>query len=319
MTQTLNRSKDKPELTCQYLDPESIINSADFRIIESFLRITKRTQIGWHYIVDLTWIYSQAKHWPVGSRVLDAGGGSGPTQFMLAEMGMDVFNIDLFHPEVSSSSAKRYGLEVKHLDSYVATDYVAHLKNVSFSRKGLGWLRQFVKNNRLIQLFRYKQLTQQHEQWRSLAGYSDRPVGRLTRLSGNLCHMPEILAASFDAVVSLSALEHIPLNILPAALKEINRVLKPDAYCAITTSATEKSTWFHEPSKGLCFSQDDLNNLFGAEMFDETDPAIILEKYRTATYLRDNLADFYKKSGNNGMPWGKWDPQYLPVGIRNMA
>lgn len=40
------------------------------------------------------------------------------------------------------------------------------------------------------------------------------------------------------------------------------------------------------------------------------------KKYRTASYLPDHLAGFYEKSGNNGMPWGKWDSRYVPVGIR---
>lgn len=316
MTQTLILPINKPELIFQYLDPELIINSPDFHIVESFLKITKRTQIGWHYIVDLTWIYSQAKHWPVGSRVLDAGGGSGPTQFLLAEMGMSVVNVDLFHPGVPFYYANRYGLEVKRLESYVATDYVAHLKSVSLRRAGLGWLRQYIAKNRLVQRLRYQRYKQQHEQWRRLAGLCDRPVGSLTRVSGNLCHMPEVPAESFDAVVSLSALEHIPLDVLPDALREIDRVLRPDACRAITTSATEKPTWYHEPSKGLCFSQSDLEKLFGAELVGTSEPRIILEKYRSAAYLRDHLADFYTKSGDNGMPWGMWEPQYIPVGIR---
>ena len=28
-----------------------------------------------------------------------------------------------------------------------------------------------------------------------------------------------------------------------------------------------------------------------------------------------DLADFYFRSGDNGMPWGNWDPQYMPVGV----
>jgi len=31
--------------------------------------------------------------------------------------------------------------------------------------------------------------------------------------------------------------------------------------------------------------------------------------------LRDNLASFYFRSGENGMPWGVWDPQYQSVGV----
>ena len=31
--------------------------------------------------------------------------------------------------------------------------------------------------------------------------------------------------------------------------------------------------------------------------------------------LRDNLASFYYKSPDNGMPWGIWNPKYQPVGV----
>ena len=34
--------------------------------------------------------------------------------------------------------------------------------------------------------------------------------------------------------------------------------------------------------------------------------------------VRDNLARFYFQSGDNGMPWGKWDPQYQSVGVRKI-
>ncbi len=58
-----------------YLDPEEIIGSDNFKAVESFLHGTSRKNIGWHYIIDLTWIYSQAIRWRVWLRVLDAGGG----------------------------------------------------------------------------------------------------------------------------------------------------------------------------------------------------------------------------------------------------
>jgi SAM-dependent methyltransferase len=307
--------RTRPKLKFQYLDPESIIASPDFRIVESFLKITGRTEIGWHYIIDLTWIYSQAKHWPLGLRILDAGGGSGPTQFLLSEMGMDVVNVDLFQPMTLNYNASRYGLAVKRLDSYEETDYVVHLSSIALKRRSLSRLWQSLVNFPFVRHFRQCQYQHRHDNWRRLAGFSSRPVGRLTRLAGNLCFMPEIHDGSFDAVVSLSALEHVPMAKLPDALKEIDRVLKPDAYRAITTSATDKPTWFHEPSRGVCFSRSDLEKLFGAEPIGPSDPAVILGKYRTAFYLRDHLAGFYKNSGDNGMPWGIWDPKYLPVGV----
>jgi hypothetical protein len=40
-----------------------------------------------------------------------------------------------------------------------------------------------------------------------------------------------------------------------------------------------------------------------------------MEKLRACTELRENLASFYFRSGENGMPWGKWDPQYQSVGV----
>ena len=136
-------------------------------------------------------------------------------------------------------------------------------------------------------------------------------------MRANLCNVPEIASNSFDAVVSLSALEHIPVDLLPQACAEITRICKPDVKVAITTSATEQeATWFHHPSQGNCFSKYDLKALFGARPDEINLPANkMIEKYRSCTYLKDNLAGFYSKSGDNGMPWGKWDPKYFPVGL----
>jgi hypothetical protein len=73
-------------LTYYLIDPDEQINSDDFKFIESFLKATGRTQLGWHYITDITWIYSQVKNLPRNFTILDAGGGAGPVQFLLAEM-----------------------------------------------------------------------------------------------------------------------------------------------------------------------------------------------------------------------------------------
>ncbi len=103
---------------------------------------------------------------------------------------------------------------------------------------------------------------------------------------------------------------------LKAAFKEIKRVVKPNARWAVTTSGTEKSeTWFHEPSQGNCFSSTDIGDIFEAISKGEQNPIEILQKYQNNSYLKENLAKFYFKSGKYGMPWGKWDPKYIPVGI----
>ena len=107
-----------------------------------------------------------------------------------------------------------------------------------------------------------------------------------------------------------------PLENLKTAFDEIKRVVKPNAHWAVTTSGTEKAeTYFHESSQGNCFSCGEFENTFGASPKGEQDPQKILQKYQNCGYLKENLAKFYFKSGKYGMPWGKWDPKYIPVGI----
>ena len=82
-------------LSYEFIDPEEQIDSSDFGFVESFLKDTGRTKIGWHYITDITWMYSRIKNWPRDTKILDAGGGVGPLQFLLAEMGFHITNIDM--------------------------------------------------------------------------------------------------------------------------------------------------------------------------------------------------------------------------------
>ncbi len=299
-----------------YLDPEELIESDSFKVVESFLHDTGRKNIGWHYIIDLTWIYSQAIRWPVGLRVLDAGGGRGPAQVMLAEMGFDVTNIDLVHTQPDYIFNKRYGTKRNKLTSYVETRYVQHILNFGRYRQLLKNAKKAVFESALLRNSTYSKYENRHESWRGNNGLKNRKVGKIDWLAGNLCEVPEIKTGSFDAVMSLSSLEHIPQEILPNALAEIDRMVKPNGFWAVTTSATDqKKTWYHQQSMGYCFSSGDIASIFGAEAANFDKPLDILLKYQNSRYLKDNLAPHYRLSGNNGMPWGKWNPLYLPVGI----
>ncbi len=299
----------------EYLDPEQILARPERRTVEAFLRGTRRTEIGWHYLVDLTWIFSQVMSWPRGSRVLDAGGGAGPTQFLLAELGFEVTNVDLFLRPPTAPIATRYRTSLRCLPSYRATDYVDHLAGMGAS----GWrsrVRRHLSASRAWQLWSTELHRYRHDRWRRRYGAA--AVGAIDWIKGNLCDMPELASASFDGVVSLSALEHIPLSQLPAAMAELARVSTQDARLALTTSGTERAiSWFHEPSKGHCFAASDLHRLFGAELDRGSASAEqVLERYRSSRELAQRLSRFYFASGNNGMPWGRWDPRYVPVGIR---
>lgn len=299
----------------EFIDPEQILRTNAFRFVERFLTQTRRWELGWHYVTDLAWIVSKAMSWPRGAKILDAGGGSGPTQFLLVEMGFNVTNIDLSLPLASRAYRARYGLTRRQLDSYLPTEYVDHLREIS----GIGTLKQLLRDSQAAELVRERIYVRRHNAWRSaqpeLVG---RQLGKLSWVVGNLCSCPEIPSGSYDAVISLSALEHIPLAQLPIALGEVRRMLKPTAGWAVTTSGTDQnSSWFHEPSKGWCFSNGDLEAIFGAgsPVGDQATAAEVLMRYRECGYLQSRLAHFYKQSGNNGMPWGKWDPKYVPVGI----
>jgi len=303
-------------LNYEFIDPEEQINSEDFQFVESFLKSTGRTQLGWHYITDISWIYSKVKQWPKGFKILDAGGGLGPIQFLLAEMGFDVTNIDLSLSAPPNVYRHRYQTQLKTLPSFVPTSYREFLSSSHLKSKVASQVKKWVKSSPVYQFWISQKYITRHERWRSAMGLSDNPLGQIQWYIANLCDMPEIPSCYFDAVVSLSSLEHIPDNLLDQALAEIRRVLKPDAYWAITTSGTEEaSTWFHEPSQGYCFSVSDLQSRFRANALKGQNPEIILSRYRECSYLKNNLADFYKKTGKFGMPWGIWDPKYIPVGI----
>lgn len=303
-------------LTYEFIDPETQIANEDFAFVESFLRSTQRNQLGWHYITDIVWMYSRIKHWPRTFKVLDAGGGNGPVQFFLAELGFNVTNIDMALPEPPFANRGRYRMERRILPSFKPTEYKSFL-DAHFNVGGLkNRLANWIRQSAFYRAMKAKRYARMHDAWRKQAGLSSQPLGRIEWLVGNLCEMPEIHDASFDAVVSLSAWEHIPSEFLGPALKEIRRTLKPEAQWAVTTSGTEQAkTWWHEPSQCWCFTVEDFESRFEAKAAFPHDPAAVMNRYKQCRYLQENLSTFYKSSGNNGMPWGVWDPKYIPVGL----
>ena len=82
--------------------------------------------------------------------------------------------------------------------------------------------------------------------------------------------------------------------------------------------AANGGDWYHKPSAGWCFSIETIRSVFGAppDCHDNyADYNLIMDEVRDCSELRNNLHESYFKSGNNGMPWGEWDPKYLSVGI----
>jgi hypothetical protein len=85
-----------------------------------------------------------------------------------------------------------------------------------------------------------------------------------------------------------------------------------------TLGAAKDGDWYHEPSNGWCYSETTLRRIFNISIdipsnYDQYDR--LINDLQNSEELKDNLASFYFHSGDNGMPWGKWDPKYQPVGI----
>ncbi|MBI4962533.1 MAG: class I SAM-dependent methyltransferase [Desulfomonile tiedjei] len=134
----------------------------------------------------------------------------------------------------------------------------------------------------------------------------------------SLNSMNKIPDESVDAVVSVSALEHNLPEEVAVCLEEFRRVLKPGAWMHLTVSASYPHSAFHEPSHSWLLNEEDAQRTYSLRPGYHTNfsefPKILAE-LKKPKYLEKWLSLQYFRSGTNGMPWGMWDPQYVPVGI----
>lgn len=266
-------------------------------------------EIGWHYPLDYGWILLKLEQMklPAGSTVVDAGAGNGLLQFLLAYRGYNVISVDYFPrprnilASVIFSISKISGENQQH-------NYISHLSNIESLKTKL---LRFRYKLRQINIIAFQNLLKEKRTKKI-------QPGQISLYHADMRKMSKIETASIDAVVSASAVEHMDPDDIPSALDEFRRILKPGSAIIITTNSTNKTDWYHEPSKGWCFSEDSIRSLFGFTQTNQGDFQnflTVLEEIRTSSHLKTRLSSLYKISGNNGMPWGIWDPQYLPVGI----
>lgn len=255
-------------------------------------------EFGWHYLLDLTWIISQMRL-DKGVRIMDAGAGVGVMQWYLAQKGVEVVSVDR--------------LDRSHLPLRFRLRF-----QVQGMRKGD--LAPVLRSNRyregqersLIQrvAINAKEVLK--------TGLPGRAPGRVVIYNQDLQRLADIRDDSLDYVVAVSALEHNPPENLNRVVVELMRVLKPGGRLLVTLGAARDQDWFHEPSKGWCYTEATLRDVFDLssrapsnyDRYDELFAAL-----QNSAELREDLAAFYARSGENGMPWGLWDPQYQPVGV----
>lgn len=253
---------------------------------------------GWHYLLDLVWIIDMLGSIQ-GKRIMDAGAGTGVVQWILAGQGAEVLSVDrVSRADLPLRYRKRFRVEgLREQDLIPAR-------------------RVFVSNFRGSTKLRAR-LTSQA---RDLIGMADlrRTSGQVTIYNQDLKNLASIDDNSMDAVVSVSALEHNQPDELALVVEELLRVLKPGGALLATLGAARDQDWFHEPSFGWCYSEASLKRIFDLSQdvpsnFQDYDK--LFADLRECAELRENLAKFYFQSGDNGMPWGEWDPQYQSVGV----
>jgi SAM-dependent methyltransferase len=255
-------------------------------------------EFGWHYLLDLTWMISHLGL-VKGRRILDAGAGTGVLQWYLAEQGAEVISVD---------RTSRARLPLRFRSRY----NVRGLRSEDLLPPSI-LLRDSVAEKPRLQA-RLKPRV------RELAGMADlrRASGRVVIYNQPLHNMADLPDNSLDAIVAVSALEHNPPEELPAVVTELLRLLKPGSVLLATLGAARDADWLHTPSQGWCYTEASLRRLFDLPPDAPANYASydnLFKDLRACVELRDNLAAFYSKSGENGMPWGRWDPQYQPVGV----
>ncbi|MDX1436083.1 MAG: class I SAM-dependent methyltransferase [Anaerolineales bacterium] len=256
---------------------------------------------GWHYLLDLTWILSLLG--PASGRdILDAGAGTGLIQWYLADQGARVSSVDrASRAHLSMRFRARYRVRGMRSEDLLPAGQLVReniqtaeglRSKTSRTARGLGGM--------------------------VLTAVQAKSPGAVIIYNHDLEHLDLIPDNSQHAVVAVSALEHNDPTSLPAVVDELLRVLRPGGILLATLGAAKEQDWFHEPSRGWCYTQASLRQIF---KLPQDAPSNYGDYDRLFAALKDNktlregLADFYFESGDNGMPWGKWDPQYQPVGI----
>jgi len=275
-------------------------------LAEQFRELAERLGIalGWHYLLDFAWAASKIDlARPI--TVMDAGAASGLMQWWLAEAGVKVISVDrTSRAALPWKLRNRYHVVGMRPEDLLTDSPAQSIRGFLPSRYPQRWKTYPAKLRATLD---------------SLCAHRQRDQRGIVRIyNQDLRTMPDIEPDSVDAVVSISALEHNPPDELKACVSELMRVLKPGGTLVATLAAARNNDWYHEPSKGWCYTEATLRDIFGLrpdspsnyDHYDELFTAL-----RDCAELRDNLADFYFRSGNNGMPWGVWDPKYQPVGV----
>lgn len=257
-----------------------------------------RLELGWHYLLDLTWILHHLG--PLKDRrIMDAGAGTGLLQWYMAQQGAEVISVD----RESRASLPLHFRRRFRVQGLRGSDLLPY--------------GQVLRSNLAGPTAPAIKARSQAHDLVSLAELRRSP-GRVILYNQDLKNLEHVPTGSLDAIVAVSALEHNSPEGLRQVVVEMMRVLKPGGVLLATLCAASSEDRYHNPSQGWCYTDSSLRRLFDLPSDTPSNYARYDELFlslKECSELRNNLARFYSRSGDNGMPWGKWDPQYQPVGV----
>lgn len=284
--------------------PVSLLETEGERMLElKKLARSLKLEFGWHYLLDITWILQQLDRIE-GLNVIDAGAGTGMIQWYLAESGARVISVD---------RESRADLQPKFRDRFE----VSGLRDEDLDdRNPSSWRNRGINRRSFKSLV--SNIIYQLNLSLSRRSQKDNVPGQVIIYNQDLGNLVDIPDNSVEAVVSVSSLEHNSPERLVKVVAELLRVLKPGGPLLATLGAAKESDWYHQPSKGWCYTEKTLRKIFRISTeipsnYDQYDH--LFNELKECTELSDNLASFYFRSGDNGMPWGIWEPEYQPVGV----
>lgn len=269
--------------------------------------------LGWHYLLDLIWILNilEKAEIPSGATIVDAGGGHGMLQYLLAERGYNVISVDYSPRRIPRIPSRLYDIELMGDLGVVGRDeYSEHIARLNLARAKLKQLRYRIQRDKFTPLRLLYMLL--------LRALGRRIPGRIHFYHADMMNMGELKDGSVNAVVSVSAMEHMHREDIPKAVQEFERILNPNGIMAITLSAARDDDWFSETAQGWCFAAATLRDLMDVsidDLFSADDYDRVMAGLQPSQALIKRMSSSHFISGENGMPWGQWDPKYVPVGI----
>ncbi len=293
-----------------------------FRFMDYWKKVLN-LEIGWHYDLDLVWILAQIEQMNLspGAVIMDAGAGNGLMQFLLAARGYQVVSVDFSERDIPVLAAKILDVsETRHqngIEPHRYHEFIDH-KRAAGRRLLSSLTRVFTDPARVIHgLASVLRPYFFYGFWRErLSG--KRAHGTVNYVRADIADLSLFDDNIFDCVVSVSAIEHCDHEHIKKGIREFERVLKKGAEMVITTSAAKNDDWYFKECEGWCFAFQSLKDLFGLdECFQNyNDYDSIFKKLKEDKLLKSRISKIYFSSGDNGLPWGEYNPRYQPVGIR---